>query len=139
MDSVVAKARHDASMSPPLQQHSRNNNNSSNNNSSATESLREAAKNAREAVTRAVYGTATARHDEGKENTPPPVVRRSFSDPSPSSTMNYQQQHEETDAKVTKAMLKSALKQTGELRTELRETKLTLDGVKEIWKPQRTT
>ena len=130
MDSVVAKARHDASMSPPLQQHSRNNNNSSNNNSSATESLREAAKNAREAVTRAVYGTATARHDEGKENTPPPVVRRSFSDPSPSS-MNYQQQHEETDAKVTKAMLKSALKQTGELRTELRETKLTLDGVKE--------
>ena len=131
MDSVVAKARHDASMSPPLQQHSRNNNNSSNNNSSATESLREAAKNAREAVTRAVYGTATARHDEGKENTPPPVVRRSFSDPSPSSTMNYQQQHEETDAKVTKAMLKSALKQTGELRTELRETKLTLDGVKE--------
>ena len=129
MDSVVAKARHDASMSPPLQQHSRNNNNSSNNNSSATESLREAAKNAREAVTRAVYGTATARHDEGKENTPPPVVRRSFSDPSPSS-MNYQQ-HEETDAKVTKAMLKSALKQTGELRTELRETKLTLDGVKE--------
>ena len=130
MDSVVAKARHDASMSPPLQQHSRNNNNSSNNNSSATESLREAAKNAREAVTRAVYGTATARHDEGKENTPPPVVRRSFSDPSPSSTMNYQQ-HEETDAKVTKAMLKSALKQTGELRTELRETKLTLDGVKE--------
>ena len=131
MDSVVAKARHDASMSPPLQQHSRNNNTSSNNNSSATESLREAAKNAREAVTRAVYGTATARHDEGKENTPPPVVRRSFSDPSPSSTMNYQQQHEETDAKVTKAMLKSALKQTGELRTELRETKLTLDGVKE--------
>ena len=131
MDSVVAKARHDASMSPPLQQHSRNNNNSSNNNSSATESLREAAKNAREAVTRAVYGTAMARHDEGKENTPPPVVRRSFSDPSPSSTMNYQQQHEETDAKVTKAMLKSALKQTGELRTELRETKLTLDGVKE--------
>ena len=130
MDSVVAKARHDASMSPPLQQHSRNNNNSSNNNSSATESLREAAKNAREAVTRAVYGTATARHDEGKENTPPPVVRRSFSDPSPSSSMNYQQ-HEETDAKVTKAMLKSALKQTGELRTELRETKLTLDGVKE--------
>ncbi|CAL6277762.1 unnamed protein product [Bathycoccus prasinos] len=130
MDSVVAKARHDASMSPPLQQHSRNNNNSSNNNSSATESLREAAKNAREAVTRAVYGTATARHDEGKENTPPQVVRRSFSDPSPSS-MNYQQQHEETDAKVTKAMLKSALKQTGELRTELRETKLTLDGVKE--------
>ena len=130
MDSVVAKARHDASMSPPLQQHSRNNNTSSNNNSSATESLREAAKNAREAVTRAVYGTATARHDEGKENTPPPVVRRSFSDPSPSSTMNYQQ-HEETDAKVTKAMLKSALKQTGELRTELRETKLTLDGVKE--------
>ncbi len=130
MDSVVAKARHDASMSPPLQQHSRNNNNSSNNNSSATESLREAAKNAREAVTRAVYGTATARHDEGKENTPPPVVRRSFSDPSPSSTMNYEQ-HEETDAKVTKAMLKSALKQTGELRTELRETKLTLDGVKE--------
>ena len=130
MDSVVAKARHDASMSPPLQQHSRNNNNSSNNNSSATESLREAAKNAREAVTRAVYGTATARHDEGKENTPPPVVRRSFSDPSPSSTMSYQQ-HEETDAKVTKAMLKSALKQTGELRTELRETKLTLDGVKE--------
>lgn len=129
MDSVVAKARHDASMSPPLQQHSRNNNNSSNNNSSATESLREAAKNAREAVTRAVYGTATVRHDEGKENTPPPVVRRSFSDPSPSS-MNYQQ-HEETDAKVTKAMLKSALKQTGELRTELRETKLTLDGVKE--------
>ena len=131
MDSVVAKARHDASMSPPLQQHSRNNNNNSNNNSSATESLREAAKNAREAVTRAVYGTATARHDEGKENTPPPVVRRSFSDPSPSSTMNYQQQHEETDAKVTKAMLKSALKQTGELQTELRETKLTLDGVKE--------
>ena len=130
MDSVVAKARHDASMSPPLQKHSRNNNNSSNNNSSATESLREAAKNAREAVTRAVYGTATARHDEGKENTPPPVVRRSFSDPSPSSTMNYEQ-HEETDAKVTKAMLKSALKQTGELRTELRETKLTLDGVKE--------
>jgi len=100
-------------------------------NPTATESLREAAKNAREAVTRAVYGNATVRHKEEKENTPPPaanVLRRSFSDPSPSS-INYQQ-HEETDAKVTKAMLKSALKQTGELRTELRETKLALDGVK---------
>jgi DnaJ family protein C protein 7 len=124
MDSVVAKARHDASVSPPSQP-------MPSQNPTATESLREAAKNAREAVTRAVYGNATVRHKEEKENTPPPaanVVRRSFSDPSPSS-INYQQ-HEETDAKVTKAMLKSALKQTGELRTELRETKLALDGVK---------
>ena len=124
MDSVVAKARHDASVSPPSRP-------MPSQNPTATESLREAAKNAREAVTRAVYGNATVRHKEEKENTPPPaanVVRRSFSDPSPSS-INYQQ-HEETDAKVTKAMLKSALKQTGELRTELRETKLALDGVK---------
>ena len=124
MDSVVAKARHDASVSPQSQP-------MPSQNPTATESLREAAKNAREAVTRAVYGNATVRHKEEKENTPPPaanVVRRSFSDPSPSS-INYQQ-HEETDAKVTKAMLKSALKQTGELRTELRETKLALDGVK---------
>ena len=124
MDSVVAKARHDASVSPPSQP-------MPSQNPTATESLREAAKNARKAVTRAVYGNATVRHKEEKENTPPPaanVVRRSFSDPSPSS-INYQQ-HEETDAKVTKAMLKSALKQTGELRTELRETKLALDGVK---------
>ena len=123
MDSVVAKARHDASVSPPSQP-------MPSQNPTATESLREAAKNAREAVTRAVYGNATVRHKEEKENTPPPaanVVRRSFSDPSPSS---INQQHEETDAKVTKAMLKSALKQTGELRTELRETKLALDGVK---------
>ena len=124
IDSVVAKARHDASVSPQSQP-------MPSQNPTATESLREAAKNAREAVTRAVYGNATVRHKEEKENTPPPaanVVRRSFSDPSPSS-INYQQ-HEETDAKVTKAMLKSALKQTGELRTELRETKLALDGVK---------
>ena len=123
MDSVLAKARHDASVSPPSQP-------VPSQNPTATESLREAAKNAREAVTRAVYGNATVRHKEEKENTPPPaanVVRRSFSDPSPSS---INQQHEETDAKVTKAMLKSALKQTGELRTELRETKLALDGVK---------
>ena len=124
MDSVVAKARHDASVSPPSRP-------MPSQNPTATERLREAAKNAREAVTRAVYGNATVRHKEEKENTPPPaanVVRRSFSDPSPSS-INYQQ-HEETDAKVTKAMLKSALKQTGELQTELRETKLALDGVK---------
>jgi hypothetical protein len=131
MDSVVAKAKRDASMSPPSsRQHGGDTNNTSNN-TSATESLREAAKNAREAVSRAVYGTSTVRKNEEKENTPPPAVRRSFSAPSPpTSIMSFQQQHEETDAKVTKAMLKSALKQTGELRTELRETKMALDGVK---------
>ena len=66
MDSVVAKARHDASVSPPSRP-------MPSQNPTATESLRRR-RRTREAVTRAVYGNATVRHKEEKENTPPPAA-----------------------------------------------------------------
>ena len=82
MDSVVAKARHDASVSPPSRP-------MPSQNPTATESLREAAKNAREAVTRAVYGNATVRHKEEKENNTPRGPNLNV--PSPGETPGHAQ------------------------------------------------